>query len=77
MHLKREKLFETRKQQKMTLQQVADRIGVSKPYYWQIENGERGLSYGLAIKISSVFDSKPDDIFLTDELTKSEQTNTA
>lgn len=75
--MKREKLFETRKQQKMTLQQVADQIGVSKPYYWQIENGERGLSYELAIKISSVFNSKPDDIFLTDELTKGEQTNTA
>ena len=57
----------------MTLQQVANLIGVSKPYYWQIENGERGLSYDMAIKISSVFSSKPDDIFLDDELTNCEQ----
>jgi len=71
--LKRNKLIEIRKLHKMTLQQVADEINVSKPYYWQIENGERGLSYELATKIASVFNLKPDDIFLDDELTKSEQ----
>lgn len=70
---KRKKLIEWRKEKKMTLQQVANLIGVSKPYYWQIENGERGLSYDMAIKISSVFSSKPDDIFLDDELTNCEQ----
>jgi putative transcriptional regulator len=72
--LVRKKLLETRQENEMTLQQVADAIGVSKPYYHMIENGKRGLSYELALKISSVFNKNPDDIFLPDELTKEEQT---
>jgi putative transcriptional regulator len=68
----RDNLIKVRLKHNKTLQQVADEIGVSKPYYWQIENGKRGLSYDLAVKISAVFESNPDDIFLKDELTKSE-----
>lgn len=71
--MEREKLREVRFAHNKTLQQVADEIEVSKPYYWQIENGKRGLSYGLAVKISSVFNMNPDDIFLFEELTKTEQ----
>lgn len=69
----RQKLVQTRIEAGKTLQDVADEIGVSKPYYYMIENGKRGLSYELAVKISAVFGKKPDDIFLPDELTKSEQ----
>jgi putative transcriptional regulator len=69
----RDNLIKVRLKHNKTLQQVADKIGVSKPYYWQIENGKRGLSYDLAVKISAVFESNPDDIFLKEELTKSEQ----
>lgn len=72
--VKREKLYRIRKRHNMTLQQVADRIGVSKPYYWKIEKGQSRLSYDLAVKIASVFNMKPDDIFLQHELTTSEQT---
>lgn len=72
--MKLEKLKQTRLQNKMTLQEVADQLEVSKPYYWQIENGERGLSYELAVKIAAVFNLKPDDIFLNCKLTESEQT---
>ena len=57
----------------MTFQQVAEKVGITKEYYWQIENGKRKLSYELAVKISSVFNKKPDEIFLYDELTKKEQ----
>lgn len=57
----------------LTYQEIADNIGVSKPYYWQIENGKRGLSYELAVKIAAVFKTNPDSIFLNDELTTSEQ----
>ncbi|WP_374701263.1 hypothetical protein [Thalassobacillus sp. C254] len=38
-----------------------------------MENGERGLSYDLAVKIAAVFNKNPDDIFLESELTCSEQ----
>jgi len=60
------KLQLTRLDSNLTYQEVADAIGVSKPYYWQIENGKRGLSYDLAVKIAGVFDKKPDDIFLVE-----------
>lgn len=70
--MKRNRLIDTRIRFKKTLQQVADEVGVSKPYYWQIENGKRGLSYELAVKIASVFNTTPDEIFLPDELTKEE-----
>jgi putative transcriptional regulator len=69
----RTKLINIRQDHGKTLQEVADAINVSKPYYWQVENGKRGLSYELAIKIAAVFGLNPDDIFLPDELTKSEQ----
>jgi putative transcriptional regulator len=56
----------------MTYQQVADGAGITKEYYWQIENGKRNLSYELAVRIASVFGKTPDDIFLADELTEEE-----
>jgi len=58
----------------MTYQQVADGVGITKEYYWQIENGKRNLSYELAVRIATVFGKTPDDIFLTDELTHEEHT---
>lgn len=69
----RNKLKHIREQSGKNYQEVADEIGVSKPYYWQIENGKRRLSYELAVKIASVFGKKPDEIFLLDELTKEKQ----
>ena len=45
---------------------MAIKLGISKPFYWQIENGKRNLSYKMAIKIASIFNMKPDDIFYKD-----------
>jgi putative transcriptional regulator len=42
---------------------MAKMLGISKPYYWQIENKKRRLYYSLAKKIASIFKLKPDDIF--------------
>lgn len=58
-----EKLKEFRAKEKLTCQQVADKAGISKEYYWFIENGKRGLTYEMAAKIAKVFNKKPDDIF--------------
>ncbi|MBM0064972.1 helix-turn-helix transcriptional regulator [Bacillus gibsonii] len=69
----RERLKEVRLNNRMTLQEMADQLGVSKPYYWQIENGERRLYYDLAVSIAAIFNMKPDDIFLPKELTSSYQ----
>ncbi|QAS52840.1 helix-turn-helix transcriptional regulator [Halobacillus litoralis] len=68
-----EKLKEIRTNEKMTYQQVADQVKISKEYYWMIENGKRRLTYELAVKIAKVFKSSPDYIFLDSELTRGEQ----
>lgn len=64
-----EKLRELREKQNLTYQQVAEKAGISKEHYWFIENGKRGLTYDMAIRIAKVFGKKPDEIFLTDKLT--------
>lgn len=46
-----------------TCDDMARKLNISKPYYWQIENGQRKLSYQMAVKISSIFKMKPDEIF--------------
>lgn len=63
------KLREIRKQHKLSCEQIAKQIGITKPYYWMIENGQRRLSYDLACKISAIFGCTPDQIFLSTELT--------
>lgn len=57
------KLKELRKAKKFTHQMMADYLNISKPFYWQLENGKRRLSYEMAVKISNILESKPDDIF--------------
>ena len=46
-----------------TCEYMANHLNISKPFYWQIENGKRRLSYGMAVKIAKIFKMKPDDIF--------------
>ena len=58
-----EELKKIRKKHKLTHQQMADKLKVSKPFYWQIENNKRRLSYDMAIKIASIFKTTPDRIF--------------
>lgn len=59
-----EKLKELRVQNDLTYQQVADEAGISKEHYWFIENGKRGLTYEMAVRIAKVFKKSPDEIFL-------------
>ncbi|MFT8323224.1 MAG: helix-turn-helix transcriptional regulator [Bacillus sp. (in: firmicutes)] len=60
----REKLRELRTKNGYTYQKMADKLGITKSYYWQIENEKRGLSYEQAVKIASIFQKKPDEVFL-------------
>ena len=57
------KLKELREKNNLTYQDMADKLGICKAYYWQIENGNRNLYYDLAKKIAAIFNLKPDDIF--------------
>lgn len=50
----------------LSCQNMADSLGISKAYYWQIENNARKLSYEMAIKIANIFKTTPDKIFYED-----------
>ena len=57
------KLRDLRINNKYSYQDMADKLGICKAYYWQIENGNRNLYYSLAKKIAKIFNLRPDDIF--------------
>lgn len=60
------KLRNMRKEKNYTVRVMSDILNISKPFYSQLETGSRRLSYEMAIKISKIFDCKPDDIFYDD-----------
>ncbi|MFZ4897297.1 helix-turn-helix transcriptional regulator [Enterococcus durans] len=64
-----ERLKKIREDNQLTAQEVAEKIGITKGYYSMIENGKRGLSYPIAVKIANVFGMKPDEIFFDHEFT--------
>ncbi len=64
---KRLKLEELRLKNNYTHLDMANFLGISKAYYWQLENGNRNLYYHVAIKIAKIFNLKPDDIFYDEE----------
>lgn len=58
-----EELKNIRKLNKLSCQDMAKTLNISKCFYWQIENKRRKLSYEMAYKISKIFNKKPDDLF--------------
>lgn len=59
-------LKEIRLKNNYTCKQMAEFLGISKPFYWQLENDKRTLTYNMAFKIASIFKLKPDDLFFTE-----------
>ena len=47
----------------LSYKKMGDLLGISKTFYWQIENNKRRLSYERAIKIARIFNVSPDEIF--------------
>ena len=68
-----QKLKEMRKKKKYTAKIMAEKLEISKPFYSQLENGTRKLSYPMAVKIASIFHVKPDTIFYEDYLKTEEK----
>jgi len=62
------KLRKIRNEKKLTTREMAEKLSISKPFYCQIENRSRRLSYDMAVKISKIFKLKPDDIFYDDHI---------
>lgn len=60
----REKLRQLRKDKKLTQEQLAKKIGISRTYYTNIEKGRYIPSLVTANKIKNILGYKNDDIFL-------------
>jgi putative transcriptional regulator len=60
----REKLRQLRKDKKLTQEQLAKKIGISRTYYTNIEKGRYIPSLITANKIKNILGYKNDDIFL-------------
>lgn len=65
-------LKEIRLKKGFSMQKMANLLEISKTFYWQIETGNRRLSYGMAVKIADIFQMRPDDIFLEEWKNKDE-----
>ncbi len=58
-----QKLYLERKKRNLSCEDMSKILGLSKSYYWQIENKKRRLFYDHAVKIARIFQMKPDDLF--------------
>lgn len=58
-----EKLVKLRIERGLTQDDMAKKLGISKPFYCQVENRQRRLSYKTAYLIGQILDTKPDEIF--------------
>ena len=66
------KLQQYRMKYNYSCQDMADKLNISKSFYWQIENKKRRLSYEIAIRIANIFGTKPDNIFYEEYSKKQE-----
>lgn len=60
-----DKLKQIRKENKYTIYDMAKILRITPSFYSQIENKKRRLFYDTAVKISAIFNMKPDEIFYT------------
>ncbi len=63
-----QKLVDLRNEYEYSYQDMADKLGISKCYYWQLEHKKRRLYYEMAKRIAKIFDRRPDEIFYEDIL---------
>ena len=60
-------LKELRENKGLSYLDMAEMLGISKAYYWQIEHKNRRLYYEMAKDIAEIFGLKPDDIFFDEK----------
>ena len=62
--MRKNEILETKRLRKgLSYKDIAKILGISKVYYWQIENNKRRLYYDLAFKIAKILDTTPDQLF--------------
>lgn len=67
MHVK---LKETRLKHNYSSKYMAEKLHISKPFYSQLENDKRKLTYDMAIKIAKIFNLKPDKLFYEEHISR-------
>lgn len=60
------KLRQLRLSKSISLKRMAKSLGISTAFYCQIEMGKRTLTYKMSVKISKIFNRKPDFLFYED-----------
>lgn len=60
-----DKLKIIRKEHNYTIYDMAKLLKITPSFYSQIENKKRRLFYDTAVKISTIFNMKPDELFYT------------
>lgn len=65
-------LKKMRKKQNLTIYDMGKQLNISAVYYYQIETKQRSLSYLMAVKISQIFNMKPDELFYEKAINKDE-----
>lgn len=60
------KLKDLRMSRNFTCAEMASSLGITKSYYWKLENAKCNLTYQMALDIAKIFNLKPDDIFYED-----------
>ena len=68
-----EKLKTEREKKGWSYQIAAEKVGISKPFYWQIENEKRRLTYELAIRLAKTFGTTPDTLLYDDVVSRMER----
>lgn len=60
-------LKQLRKENNLTIYDMANKLNISAVQYYFIESKKRILYYDMAIKISRIFNMRPDQIFYTEK----------
>jgi len=68
--MKRERLFQKRKEMSLTQAEVAKKAGIDRTAYTRIEGGKRNPSVEVALKIAHALNCCVEDIFIPSEVTK-------
>lgn len=68
-------LIRFRKERKITQQQIAEILGITRSYYGMIETGNRNPTLGLAKKIAELFQTDIDQIFFDDKSNRTLRNN--
>ncbi|MCL1906220.1 MAG: helix-turn-helix transcriptional regulator [Clostridiales bacterium] len=63
----RNRILELRKPKKITQQELADAVGVTRQTIISLENGKYNASLQLAYRIARFFELKIEDIFIYEE----------